>query len=225
MAPVLASGQKPQTKYKGRAFGLELGSAAADGWRLAPGCGTHGTPIRCRSELVGFATPIYHDLGHHETLCCATTSPSCNSRRQILKDVIDVCDNFVNELEAHCRILSVSEERYTQNSVAAYADACCSAAAEWKEPAAQENGNTTKETTKGPRLGPDHLPEEPALVTFQRGLTFWVRGLIPTFSRRSTVSQRLRACGSVASGALRSFLSATCGTPCEKTKPTEVTNR
>ena len=52
---------------------------------------------------------------------------------------IDVCDNFVNELEAHCRILSVSEERYTLNSVATYADAGCRAAAEWKEPAAQEN--------------------------------------------------------------------------------------
>ena len=31
------------------------------------------------------------------------------------------------------------------------------------------------------------------------------------------MSQRLGACGSVASGALRSFLSATYGTPCEKT--------
>ena len=82
-----------------------------------------------------------------------------------------------------------------------------------------------KETTKGPRPAPDHLPEEPALVTFQRGVTFWVRGLSPTFSQRSTVSQRLVACGSVASGLLRTFLSATCGTPCEKTRPTEETNR
>ena len=56
--------------------------------------------------------------------------------------------------------------------MAAYADAGCRAAADWKEPAAQENGNTPKETTKGPRLGPDHLPEEPALVTFQKGVTF-----------------------------------------------------
>ena len=29
-----------------------------------------------------------------------------------------------------------------------------------------------KETTKGPRPAPDHLPEEPAFVTFQRGVTF-----------------------------------------------------
>ena len=34
-----------------------------------------------------------------------------------------------------------------------------------------------------------------------------VRGLSPTFSWRSTVSQRLGARGSVASGELRSFLS------------------
>ena len=114
----------------------------------------------------------------------------------------------------------------TENSEAEYADAGCRAAAGWMEPAAQENRNTPKETTKGPRPGPDHLPEEPAFVTFQKGCNvFWVRGLSPTFSRRSTVSQRLVACGSVASGALRSFLSATCGTPCEKTKPTEVINR
>ena len=176
MAPVSASGQKPQTKYQGRAFGLELGSAEADcfswaapqvgrnytsispftfslwgfhcdvcdvlslgiempssggqfwgwcrhvkirgqlppgmsrrhpssscgtggwprdvpphpfkvklgdhfsavpeitpGWGLAPGCGTHGTPLRCRSEMVGLPRR-QNDLGHHATLCCATTS-------------------------------------------------------------------------------------------------------------------------------------------------------
>ena len=109
--------------------------------------------------------------------------------------------------------------------MAEYSDAGCRAAADWMEPAAQENGNTPKETTKGPRLGPDHLPEEPALVTFQKGVTFLGPRPEPDLLPVSTVSQRLGACGSVASGALRSFLSATCGTPCEKTKPTEVTNR
>ena len=29
-----------------------------------------------------------------------------------------------------------------------------------------------KETTRGPRPGPDHLPEELAFVTFQKGVTF-----------------------------------------------------
>ena len=53
--------------------------------------------------------------------------------------------------------------------MAAYSDAGCRAAVDSKEPAAQENGNLPKETTKGPRPGPDHLPEEPAFVTFLKG--------------------------------------------------------
>ena len=55
-----------------------------------------------------------------------------------------------------------------EHSVAAYSDAGCRAAV-LKEPAAQENGNPPKETTKGPRPEPDHLPEEPAFVTFLKG--------------------------------------------------------
>ena len=126
-------------------FKVKLGdhfSAAPEitpGWGLAPGCGTHGTPHRCRSELVGLPRQYTTISATMQLSAVPRPRPSCNSRKRTLKDVIDVCDNFVNELEAHCRILSVSEERYTQNSVAAYADAGCSAAAEWKEPAAQEN--------------------------------------------------------------------------------------
>ena len=52
----------------------------------------------------------------------------------------------------------------------------------------KKNGNSPKETTKGPRPEPDHLPEE-----------------------HSESATR----GSVASGALSSFLSATCETPCD----------
>ena len=37
---------------------------------------------------------------------------------------------------------------------------CCWGTCPEKEPAAQENGTPPKETTKGPRPGPDHLPEE-----------------------------------------------------------------
>ena len=64
--------------------------------------------------------------------------------------------------------LSVSVEKYTQHSVAAYSDAGCRAAVGSKEPAAQENGNPPKETTKGPRPEPDHLPEEPAKSTCRK---------------------------------------------------------
>ena len=164
-----------------------------------------GHPTADGSELVGLPRQYTTISATMQLSAVPRPRPSCNSRKRTLKDVIDVCDNFVNELEAHRRILSVSEERYTQNSVAAYADAGCSAAADWKEPAAQENGNLPKETTTGPRPGPDHLSEEPAFVTFLKGGN--VLGLSPAFSRRSTVSQRLGARGSVASGELRSFLS------------------
>ena len=57
--------------------------------------------------------------------------------------------------------------------MAACADAGCRAAADWKEPAAQENGNTPKETTKGPRPEPDLLPEEHS-ESATRGL--WLSG-------------------------------------------------
>ena len=67
---------------------------------------------------------------------------------------------------------SVTMGRETQHSVAAYSDAGCRAAVGSKEPAAKANGNLPKETTKGPRPEPDHLPKEPAFVTFLRGVTF-----------------------------------------------------
>ena len=166
-------------------------------------------------ERIGWvATPIYHDLGHHATLCCATTSaivklseanPQGGQRRQ-----------------------SPSAWRQTQERNRTLRPSTQTLAAVllligWS----QRLKKTETPQRKPPKVHgqPDHLPEEPA-VTFQKGgNVFGIRGLSPTFSRRSTVSQRLVACGSVASGALRSFLSATCGTPCEKTKPTEVTNR
>ena len=61
MAPVLASGQKPQTKYKGRAFGLELGRAAADcfSW-AAPQVGRNYTSIS------PFTFPLW---GFHSDVC------------------------------------------------------------------------------------------------------------------------------------------------------------
>ena len=61
---------------------------------------------------------------------------------------------------------SVSMGRDTQHSVAAYSDAGCRAAVGSKEPAAKENGNPPKETTKGLRPEPDYLPEEPACEPF-----------------------------------------------------------
>ena len=171
MAPVLASGQKPQTKYKGRALGLELGSAAADcfswtapqvgrnstsispftfllwgfhsdvcdvlslgsrsvaascgvgartggwprdapphpfkvklgdhfsaapeitpGWGLAPGCGTHGTPLRCRSDLVGLPRQYTTISATMKLSAVPRPRPSCNSRKRTLKDDKDVSD-------------------------------------------------------------------------------------------------------------------------------------
>ena len=60
MAPVLASGQKPQTKYEGSAFGLELGSAAADcfSW-AAPQVGRNSTSISPFTfSLCGFHSDV-----------------------------------------------------------------------------------------------------------------------------------------------------------------------
>ena len=214
-------------------FKVKLGdhfSAAPEitpGWGLAPGCGTHGTPHRCRSELVGLPRQYTTISATMQLSAVPRPRPSCNSRKRTLKDVIDVCDNFVNELEARPQNpLSVRGK--------VHPELCGRVRRRWlpvllligRSQRLKKTETSPKETTKGPRPGPDHLPEEPAFITFLRERErFGVRGLSPTFSRRSTVSQRLGACGSVASGALRTFLSATCGTPCEKTKPTEVTNR
>ena len=112
-------------------FKVKLGdhsSAAPEitpGWELAPGCGTHGTPLRCRSELVGLPRQYTTISATMKRSAVPRPRPSCNSRRQNSPG---------------------NSRRPLANSVAAYAD--------WKEPAAQENGNTPKETTKGPRLGP-----------------------------------------------------------------------
>ena len=41
-------------------------------------------------ERIGWvATPIYHDLGHHESSAVPRPRPSCNSRRQILQETAD----------------------------------------------------------------------------------------------------------------------------------------
>ena len=78
-------------------FKVKLGdhfSAAPEitpGWRLAPGCGTHGTPLRCRSELVGLPrqkTTISATMQHSAV---PRPRPSWNSRKRTLKDVKDVC--------------------------------------------------------------------------------------------------------------------------------------
>ena len=60
MAPVLASGQKPQTNFKGRAFGLEQGSAAADCFsRAAPQVGRN-------TSISPFTFPLW---GFHRDVC------------------------------------------------------------------------------------------------------------------------------------------------------------
>ena len=73
---------------------------------------------------------------------------------------------------------SVSVKRYTGAFVEAYLPAGCRAAAagvpvpkgasgSWA--LRPEEQTSPKETTKGPRPEPDHLPEEPEFVTFLRG--------------------------------------------------------
>ena len=95
-------------------------------------------------ERIGWvATPIYHDLGHHATLCCATTSaivklsdanPQGGQRRQSTQTLAAV-------------MLLIGRS--------------------------QRLKKTDTPQRKPPKVqGQDHLPEEPAFVTFQRGLTF-----------------------------------------------------
>ena len=60
---------------------------------LAPGCGTHGTPHRCRSELVGLPRQYTTISASMQLSAVPRPRPSCNSRKRTLKDVIDVCDN------------------------------------------------------------------------------------------------------------------------------------
>ena len=76
-------------------FKVKLGdhfSAAPEitpGWGLAPGCGTHGTPFRCRSELVGLPLQYTTISATMKRSAVPRPRPSCNSRRQILQETAD----------------------------------------------------------------------------------------------------------------------------------------
>ena len=74
-------------------FKVKLGdhfSAAPEitpGWGLAPGCGTHGTPHRCRSELVGLPRQYTTISATMQLSSVPRPRPSCNSRKRTHKEV------------------------------------------------------------------------------------------------------------------------------------------
>ena len=110
---------------------------------------TRDTPPQ--PERIGWvATPKYHDLGHHATLGFATTSAILKLLAANSQDTADAREQTLwprTQTLAAVLLLIERSQRLKKTET------------------------PPKETTKGPRPGPDHLPEEPAFETFQRGVT------------------------------------------------------